>query len=98
MTMQETHEIRVKRLSIQSKRRGIKELDLLLGRFADNTLIYLDEPALDEYERLLDEADADIFNWIKNESTCPPEHGRAVRGITAVLKLYDNISKAPSVK
>ena len=57
--MAETREIRLKRLRIRSWRRGTREMDLILGPFADGPL-----PGLDAYEALLEEADPDLYQWI----------------------------------
>lgn len=58
------NETRIKRLRYRSWHRGWKETDLILGRFADENLHTLDTPTLDIYERLLDENDADIWDWL----------------------------------
>lgn len=66
------YEIRMKRLRYRSWHRGWKETDLILGRFADKNLVKMDAPTLDIYERLLDENDADIWDWIVGK--LPPKH------------------------
>ena len=45
--MTETRETRIKRLRMRSWRRGIKEMDLILGGFADAELAGLDAATLD---------------------------------------------------
>ena len=57
-------ETRLKRLRYRSWHRGCKETDLVLGRFADEKLAGLSPEILAVYERLLDENDADIWNWV----------------------------------
>lgn len=56
-------EICLKRLKIRSWRRGTKEMDLLLGPFADGPLHDLDDALLGAYEALLDENDNDLYVW-----------------------------------
>lgn len=56
-------DVRLKRLKIRSWRRGTKEMDLLLGPFADGPLRDLDDAALDAYEAMLDENDNDLYLW-----------------------------------
>ncbi|MEO0913281.1 MAG: succinate dehydrogenase assembly factor 2, partial [Pseudomonadota bacterium] len=51
----ETPEHRLKRLRLRSWRRGIKEMDLILGRFADAELAALSAEELDAYEALIAE-------------------------------------------
>ncbi len=64
-------ELRLKRLYYQSNHRGCKETDLVLGHFAGAGMATLAPDVLDVYERLLDENDADIWNWLTGK-TQPP--------------------------
>lgn len=67
-------ENRIKRLRYRSWHRGCKETDLVLGRFADEKLAGLSPAMVETYERLLDENDADIWQWLTGK-TAPPEYG-----------------------
>jgi antitoxin CptB len=60
----ETREMRLKRLRLRSWRRGTREMDLILGPYADDALPALDDGALDEYEALLGQPDPDLYAWI----------------------------------
>lgn len=60
----EDHDTRLKRLKMRSWRRGTREMDLILGPFADGELATMDAASLDAYERLLDENDQDLYPWI----------------------------------
>ena len=60
----EHHDTRIKRLTMRSWRRGTREMDLSLGPFADTQLAALEPAALEDYERLLDENDQDLYPWI----------------------------------
>lgn len=62
--MAETADIRVKRLRMRSWRRGMKEMDLILGGFADDRLAAKDAVWIDGYEALLDENDQDLYLWV----------------------------------
>jgi len=64
-------EVRRKRLLFRSWHRGTKETDLLLGSFAERYLPDFTEPQLDVYENLLEEHDANLFDWIARR-TMPP--------------------------
>ncbi|MCW1933648.1 FAD assembly factor SdhE [Pararhodobacter zhoushanensis] len=57
-------ENRLKRLKMRSWRRGIKEMDLILGPWADEQAVTLDDAALDVYEALLGENDHDLYQWV----------------------------------
>ena len=69
--MEPTRENRIKRLYFRSWHRGCKETDLILGAFADHKLPVLSTESLDIYEALLEEHDADIWNWLVGRETCP---------------------------
>lgn len=81
--MTETRETRLKRLRLRCWRRGIKEMDLILGRFADTALAGLDEPALDAFEALLEENDWDLYYWVSGAREAPEAH----RGMIERLRL-----------
>ncbi|MGY6695303.1 MAG: succinate dehydrogenase assembly factor 2 [Roseinatronobacter sp.] len=66
-------EARLKKLRMRSWRRGMKEMDLILGPFADKQLAEMHEAELDAYERLLDENDQDLYLWVTGAVPCP-EH------------------------
>jgi antitoxin CptB len=70
--MTETAEARLKRMAMRSWRRGTKEMDLILGPFADRHLAGLSEPDLATYDRLLLENDQDLMAWILGQ-TAPPD-------------------------
>ena len=81
--MDETAENRLKRLGMRSWRRGTKEMDLILGPFADARLAGLDGPALDAYEALLEENDQDLYLWVSRGEGAPEAHGPLLREIRA---------------
>jgi antitoxin CptB len=76
--MQETAEARLKRMRMRSWRRGTKEMDLVLGPYADAHLAGMDEAALADFEALLAENDQDLMAWILGQTPPPPS-------LTAVL-------------
>ncbi len=69
--MTETAEARLKRMSMRSWRRGTKEMDLILGPFADAHLAGLAADTLDAYDRLLDENDQDLLPWVLGQAAAP---------------------------
>lgn len=72
--MSETPEIRRKRLKMRSWRRGTKEMDLILGPFADQYLVSLSNDELDLYEALLEENDQELYPWVTSGVGAPPEY------------------------
>ena len=79
--MSEDRETRLKRLRLRSWRRGTREMDLILGPFADADLAKLDAAALDAYERLLEENDWDLYYWITGARSAPEDHAALVEVI-----------------
>lgn len=67
-------EARLKRLRMRSWRRGMKEMDLILGPFADTALAALSDAELDAYESLLAENDQDLYLWVTAARDAPTEH------------------------
>jgi antitoxin CptB len=86
--MTETHDIRIKRLSMRSWRRGIKEMDLILGGFADAGLAGLDDAAMDVYEVLLEENDWDLYYWVTGAREVPEAH----RAMIDLLRRHSGIA------
>ncbi len=62
---------RRRRLKFRAWHRGMKEVDLILGRFADATVDTMDEAGLTAFEALLDEPDPAILAWVTGEETPP---------------------------
>ena len=79
--MIETAENRLKRLSMRSHRRGTKEMDIILGRFADDRLAGFGEGELSAYEALLEENDQDLYLWVTGQGSAPEAHAPLVAEI-----------------
>ena len=71
--MPETREHRIKRLHMRSMRRGIKEMDLILSGFAAAQLGGMDDDALTLYDRLLEENDHDLYQWVTGQAAAPSD-------------------------
>lgn len=69
---------RRRKLLFRSWHRGMREMDLILGSFADTTIEALSDDELDEYEILLELLDADLLSWFTGEIAIPPEHDTAI--------------------
>lgn len=64
---------RGKRLRFRAWRRGFRELDLIMGPFADAHVASLDEQELAAFEGLLDAPDQDVYSWIIGRGAAPPQ-------------------------
>ncbi len=65
---------RRKRLHFRCWHRGTKELDLMLGPFADAHLDALDDAEIGQLEALLHAQDLDLYNWLLGKAEPPPDH------------------------
>lgn len=65
-------------------RRGIKEMDIILGRFAESGLDTLDAAELDLYDALLSENDHDLYQWVTGQSAPPPPYAALIDRIARV--------------
>lgn len=84
--MTETHEARLKRLSMRSWRRGTKEMDLVFGPWSDAHLAKADEALLLAYDALLEENDQDLASWIVGQLPAPERHAALLDQIGAYAK------------
>jgi antitoxin CptB len=57
-------DVRRRRLCFRAWHRGTREMDLLLGRFADAEAAQFDEQSMASFEALLEVPDPDLYNWI----------------------------------
>jgi antitoxin CptB len=62
---------RRRRILMRSWRRGLREMDYLMGGFADANLPDLSDTELDDLEKLLDEQDRDVLMWLTGEAEAP---------------------------
>ncbi len=83
--MAETAQARLKRLYMRSIRRGIKEMDIILGNFAETHLPGLDETGIQSYDRLLSENDHDLYAWVTGAAAPIPEFESIIAEIQATL-------------
>jgi antitoxin CptB len=64
---------RRRKVLFRSWHRGIREMDLIMGGFADASIAAMTEAELDELERLLDVPDQEIYSWITGEAVVPTQ-------------------------
>ncbi|MBN8534957.1 MAG: succinate dehydrogenase assembly factor 2 [Rhizobiales bacterium] len=69
---------RRKRILFRAWHRGIREMDLLLGRYAETVIEALSEAELDAFEQLIALDDHDLYGWLTGREPVPPEHDDAM--------------------
>lgn len=70
--------MRRRRMKYRAWHRGTKEMDLVLGPYADAHLDGLDAAGLDRLEQLMDEEDTDLLKWVMGQELPPPGIDRAL--------------------
>jgi antitoxin CptB len=68
---------RRRKLLFRSWHRGIREMDLIMGGFADASIAAMTDADLDELERLLDVPDQEIYSWITGDQAVPSQYDSA---------------------
>lgn len=81
--------IRRKRLVYRSRHRGTKELDILVGAFAERHLAEMDGGQLDRFEALLELPEPLLYDWLLGKSAPPPEYDHDV------TRLFLNFKYSP---
>ncbi len=64
---------RRRRLLYRSWHRGMREMDLVMGRFADATIADLTDAELAQFEALSEMPDPDLYAWICGDAPAPRE-------------------------
>ncbi len=66
-------EMRRRRLRFRAQHRGIREMDLLVGRFAEEVLPQLSDQELMDFELLMEMPDSEVLNWLLGRQSVPTE-------------------------
>ena len=84
--MTELPEHRIKRLVMRSMRRGIKEMDIILSAYATENLVKMDEATITLYDRLLDENDQDLYQWVTGQVAAPERFRQMIAEISVQMQ------------
>lgn len=84
--MTELPEHRIKRLVMRSMRRGIKEMDIILSTYATENLVKMDETTITLYDRLLDENDQDLYQWVTGQVAAPERFRQMIAKISVQMQ------------
>ena len=69
---------RRRRLLFRAWRRGVREMDLIIGRFADAHIEAFDDCGLDDFERLMEAPNADLYAWVIGATAVPASYDTPV--------------------
>ena len=76
---------RRRRALFRAWHRGLREMDLLLGRFVESRIDQFTEQELDNLERLMEVPDQQVLAWITGQDSPPEEHAS---GLFSDLVIY----------
>lgn len=79
----EDREARLRRMRMRCWRRGVKEMDLILGGYFDAEGTRLEDEALDRLDALLGEDDPALYAWVAGRDTPPESHAAMISAIRA---------------
>ena len=71
-------DVRRRRNLFRAWHRGIREMDLIMGRFTDTAIGTMSDAELDDFERLIEAPDRDLFRWITGEDETPPNYDTTI--------------------
>ncbi len=72
---------------LRASRRGMREADLILGRFAAEAVPDMAPGALDLFESLLEETDRDFLAWVMGQAPAPAAFADLVAQIAQATAL-----------
>ena len=70
-TNKEQRNKEIKKMLYRAKQRGFLELDVMVGEWAERTLYQKSERYLEEFSKVLDEENPDLFQWLTGQREAP---------------------------
>lgn len=67
-----------RRARFRAWHRGMREMDLLLGKFADARIAELSDSDLADFEALMELPDRDVFMWLSGKDAVPQDYDTPV--------------------
>ena len=67
-------DIRRRKILFRAWHRGLREMDLILGGFADRSIEELGDAELTEFENLMNLPDGELLTWLTGETAVPAAH------------------------
>jgi antitoxin CptB len=86
---------RRRRLLFRAWRRGVREIDLIVGRFADAHIETLDQAGLEDFERLIEAPNAALYAWVTGAEPVPADYDTAV---LMKLRAFHQQTKTPATE
>ena len=86
--MADTLEIRRRRAAYRAAHRGTKEMDIMLGRYAEAVLPGLSDPDLQKFEQFLALPDPELQGWLLTSAQID---GAAFADLVAEVRKYNGL-------
>jgi antitoxin CptB len=67
-------DVRRRQILFRAWHRGMREMDLIMGRFADAQIDQLSDEELVDFEQLIEVTDRDLLGWITGEIETPSNY------------------------
>src|SRR5215469_6812678 len=87
---------RRRRLLFRAWRRGVREMDLIVGRFADARIDKFDTGELAAFERLIEVPNAELYAWIVGDEAVPAHHDTPV--LRQLIAFHNRAGSKPEAK
>jgi antitoxin CptB len=71
-------DVRRRKLLFRAWHRGMREMDLIMGQYADAAIDRLTDAELAEFERLIEVPDRDLLAWVTGEERVPGNYDSAL--------------------
>jgi len=71
-------DVRRRQILYRAWHRGLREMDLIMGRFADAEISELSDEELGDFERLIEVTDRDLLGWVTGEIETPANFDTAL--------------------
>jgi antitoxin CptB len=71
-------DVRRRKLLFRAWRRGVREMDLIVGRFADAFIDKFDQKSLDDFEKLIEAPNVDLYAWVAGDAAAPADYDTSV--------------------
>jgi len=69
---------RRRKLLFRAWHRGMREMDLIMGRFADAAVGQMSEDELAQFEALIEVPDPELLAWVTGEADAPARYDSAL--------------------
>jgi antitoxin CptB len=81
-------DLRLKKLTYRAQHRGFREADIIIGGFAETHLHELSPAQLDEFERLIEQPDQDLYAWIVGRQPVPDAFAGEVMDLIRSFRFF----------